>query len=133
MAAPKPRRGKAKRANYKDMDGVDYASIRQSDWYTSVERDEEIEDSNFWCMEQLFIYKDIYATMAYPVRPMHPLDLQYLKSKDCFSEAMFVTEQMGLHHLMGIQCDYSIPLVQQFFATLVIKGDDVHTLKWMTG
>ena len=44
-----------------------------------------------------------------------------------------MTEQMGLHHLMGIQCDYSIPLVQQLFATLVIKGYDVHTLKWMTG
>ena len=63
------------------MDGVDYASIRQGDWYTSFERDEEIEDSNFWCMEQLFIYKDIYATMAHPVRPMHPLDLQYLKTR----------------------------------------------------
>ena len=35
--------------------------------------------------------------------------------------------------LMEKQCDYNVPLVVQFFATLVIEDDDVKTLKWMSG
>ena len=40
---------------------------------------------------------------------------------------------MGLHHLMGLKCDYNITILKQFYATLVICGDDARTLKWMTG
>lgn len=127
------RKGKQSRVNYKDMDSITYASLRQGDWYVSVERDEEIEDNSFWCMEQLFIYKDIYASMKKPVRPMSAIDLVHLRSKPVFSEAIDVIDQMGLLHLMTLQCDYNVYLIQQFFATLVLKGDDAKTMKWMTG
>jgi hypothetical protein len=51
------------------MDSVSYAAIRQKNWYEDVEREFDIEDSRFWCMEQLYVYKDIYETMK-KVRPM---------------------------------------------------------------
>ena len=127
------RKGKTARLNYKTMDSIEYAALRQKDWYEDVPRDEDIEDTNFWCMEQLFIYKDIYDPMKKPVRPMHPIDIDYLRTKTYFAEAVEVTEKMGLHHLMRTQCNYNVMLVQQFFSTLVFKNDDAHTLRWMTG
>ena len=57
------RKGKEMRTNYKDMDSIDYAALRQKNWYEDVERDLEIEDTRFWCTEQLFIYKDIYQNI----------------------------------------------------------------------
>lgn len=32
-----------------------------------------------------------------------------------------------------VKWDYNIPLIQQFYATLVIKKDDDRTMRWMTG
>jgi hypothetical protein len=105
-------KGKDSRVNYKDMDSVEYASLRQRDWYESVEQDEDIEDSSFWCMEQMYIYKDIYAPMKKPVRPMHAIDLEHLRSRTYFADAVEVTDQMGLHPLMELQCNYNILLMQ---------------------
>ena len=127
------RRGKAPRPNYKTMDSVEYSTLRQQDWFETSERDSNIEDPNFWCLEQLFIYKDIYVPMKKPVRPMHPIDMDHLRTKTYFAEAVDVTEKLGLHHLMTLKCDYNVTLVQQFFATLVIKEDDGLTMRWMTG
>ena len=59
------------------MDSIEYAAIRQKNWYEDMERDLEIEDNRFWCTEQLYIYKDIYQKME-KVRPMHPLALDTL-------------------------------------------------------
>ena len=126
-------KGKQSRPNYKDMDSVEYATLRQKDWYEEVEKDEDIEDNNFWCMEQMFIYKDIYVPMKKHVRPMHPIDLEHIRSRSYFDDAVEVTYQMGLHPLMVLQCNYNITLVQQFFSTLVLKGDDAHTMRWMSG
>ena len=115
------------------MDGIEYAQLRKGDWYTSVERDIEIEDSSFWCMEQMFIHKDVYLTMSRPLRPMHPIKMEYLKAKNYFAQDVDVIEQMGLQNLMECQCNYNTALIQQFFATLVMCGDDARTIKWMTG
>ena len=57
------RKGKAPRENYKTMDIISYAALRQKNWYEDVEREVDIEDPRFWCMEQLYIYKDIYEPM----------------------------------------------------------------------
>ncbi|KAK1697545.1 hypothetical protein QYE76_014242 [Lolium multiflorum] len=95
-------------------------------------RDLEIEDTRFWCTEQLFIYKDIYQKMD-KVRPMHPLDLDTLAEKDHFTDVVWVTEKMGLHKLMQLKRDYSVPLIQQFYSTLAFKKDEEHTMMWMTG
>ena len=54
-----PRKGKETRPNYKTMDLIEYARICQSNWYNTP-RDEQIDDPNFWCMEQNFINRDIY-------------------------------------------------------------------------
>jgi hypothetical protein len=45
------RKGKDLRINYKDMDSIEYAAIRQKNWYEDMERDLEIEDNRFWCTE----------------------------------------------------------------------------------
>ena len=59
--------------------------------------------------------------------------MDYLKGKNYFAQAADVIEQMGLQTLMERQCNYNTALIQQFFATLVMCGDDARTLKWMTG
>ena len=126
------RKGKETRVNYKDMDSVAYSALRQKNWYEDVERELDIEDPRFWCMEQLFIYKDIYEPKS-KVRPMQAIDVDLLSQNDHFEDAIWVTERMGLHKLMKVQCNFSIPLIQQFYATLSIKKDDDRTMQWMSG
>ena len=64
---------------------------------------------------------------------MQPINMQLLRGKSEFAEAVEVTGKMGLHHLMGLQCHYNVTLLKQFYATLVIKGYEARTLKWMSG
>ena len=82
-------------------------------------------------MKQKHVYDDIYMTLGHPVHPMQPINMQLLRGKPEFAEAMEVIGKMGLHHLMGVQCNYNVTLLKQFYATLVIKGDEARTLKWM--
>ena len=80
-----------------------------------------------------FIHKDIYLSYMHPIHPMLPMKLQALKAKSNFAHAAHVVEQFGLVTLMEKPCDYSVPLVLQFFSTLVIEDNIPKTLKWMTG
>ena len=41
------RKGKEVRPNYKTMDIIECAAIRQSNWYANTPRDEQIEDPNY--------------------------------------------------------------------------------------
>ena len=107
--------------NYKTMNAVEYAEIRQGDWYTSTPQDTEIEDTNFWCMEQLYIHKDIYLSFKQPIRPMHPIKMSFLQSKNTFAQAADIIEALGLTKPMELKCDYNASLIMQFFSTLVIK------------
>jgi hypothetical protein len=84
-------------------------------------------------MEQLYIYQDIFAPMSKPIRPMHPIDLAYLKPKEYFVPAVQVVERLGLTGLMTCQCNYDPQLILQFYATLSFIGDDERMFKWMTG
>ena len=87
------KKGKGKRINYKeDMDGIDYSALRQLDWFEDEERNEGVENGNFWCMKQNHVYDDIYQTFEHHVRPMHPINMQLLRSKKKFSEAVEVTD-----------------------------------------
>ena len=131
--ASRKRKGKEPRKSYWSMSKVEYAQIRQRDWYTRVERDDCIEDDRFWCTEQMFIHEDIYLNYKHPIRPQLPIRWQNLQDKDSFSEAARVMDQFGLVRLMETQCDYNVPMILQFFATLVIKKDIYYTMKWMTG
>ena len=133
VTSSKPsRKGKETRPNYKTMDLIQYAGIRQSNWYNTP-RDEQIDDPNFWCMEQSFIYRDIYLDYRHPIRPMQPYRMQDIKAKPKFAQAAEVLEEMGLAPLIELQCPYNVPLVLQFFSTLVIEGDVRRTMKWMSG
>ena len=85
------------------MNSIEYASLRQRNWFDEP-YEEDLENPHFWCKEQLFIYEDIYSQMN--IRPMRPLDLPYLREKKEFQISMDITQKMGLHHLMGIRCDY---------------------------
>jgi hypothetical protein len=52
-------------------------------------------------MEQLYIYQDIFVPMKKLIRPMHPIDLTYVKSKEYFIPAVKVVEKLGLTGLMN--------------------------------
>jgi hypothetical protein len=45
------------------MGSISYIAIHQKNWYEDLERDNDIEDKRFWCMEQEYIFKDIYEPM----------------------------------------------------------------------
>ncbi|KAK1607075.1 hypothetical protein QYE76_030748 [Lolium multiflorum] len=96
------RKGKSSRENCKSMDIVSYAAIRQKNWYEDIERDDEIEDKRFWCMEQEFIFKDIYEPMK-KMRPMQAINVDLLAANNHFEDAIWVTDRMGLQDLMKIQ------------------------------
>ena len=59
--------------------------------------------------------------------------MKYLREKKEFAVPLEITQKMGLHHLMSIQCDYHEYFVQQFFSTLAFKDDEAITMMWMTG
>ena len=86
------------------------AGIRQANWYNTP-RDEQIDDPNFWCMEQSFIYRDIYLDYRHPIRPMQPYRMQDIKAKPKFAQAAEVLEEMGLAPLIELQSPYNVPLV----------------------
>jgi hypothetical protein len=98
-----------------------------------ADRDRDLEEPMYWCSEQLFIYKDVYDKMKRPIRPMHPLDLSYMSSRNYFKDALWVVEHLNLTKLMVFKCDYHSQWILQFYATLVICGDERKTMKWMTG
>ncbi|KAK1628107.1 hypothetical protein QYE76_002422 [Lolium multiflorum] len=126
------RKNKEVRENYKAMDPVSYSAIRLKNWYEDVPRDEEIEGRRYWCIEQEFIYKDVYEPMK-NLRPMQAINVDILAVNNHFEDAIWVAGRMGLLEIMKIQCDYSPDLVKQFFATLAIRKDEEHTMEWMTG
>ena len=72
-------------------------------------------------MEENYIYRDIYLDYRHPIRP--PYRMQDIKAKTKFAQAAEVLEAMGLAPLIEMQCPYNVPLVLQFFSTLVIEGD----------
>ena len=71
------------------MDIVTYAALRQKNWYEDVELELDIEDPRFWCMEQIFIFKDIYEPMK-KVGPMQAIDMELLSQNDYFEDAMWL-------------------------------------------
>jgi hypothetical protein len=131
-AQARRRKGKDTRPNYKSMPEPDYILVRRNNWYATP-RDEDIEDRGFWCEEQWAIYHDIYESFKNPTRPMHPIDLDHLRSKTYFDEAISVIEKMGLIELATLQCNYNLGLIKQFYATLVILPNPQKSMKWMSG
>jgi hypothetical protein len=96
------RKGKETRPNYKSMPEAEYILVRCNNWYATP-RDEDIEDRGFWNEEQWGIFRDVYEPFKNPCRPMHPIDLDHLRSKTYFDEALSVIEKMGLTELATLQ------------------------------
>ena len=100
--AAQAKKGKEPRVNYKKMSQISYSALRQQDWYANQQRATHIEDRRFWCPEQQYIYQDIFARMSKPIRPMHPLDLTFLKTKEYFVPAIQVVERLGISGLLTV-------------------------------
>ena len=64
---------------------------------------------------------------------MRPLDMAHLRKKTVFEVPLDITQKMGLHHLMSIQCHSHEYYVQQFFSTLAFKSDEAITMVWLIG
>jgi hypothetical protein len=118
-AQARHRKGKETRPNYKTMPEPDYILVRRNNWYATP-RDEDIDDRGFWYEEQWAVYHDVYEPLKNPTRPMHPIDLDHLRSKTYFDDVVSVLEKMGLTELATLQCNFNPNLIKQFFATLVI-------------
>ena len=71
-SAERRKKGNDARTNFRDIDSVEYSTMRQGDWFRKP-RDANLTNDNFWTVEQLYVYKDIYEHMK--LRPMRPLDL----------------------------------------------------------
>ena len=132
-AAAMKNKGKEVRPNYNEIATPDYILIRRNDWYSEAERDDELDDRSFWCAEQGYIYKDVYTTLAKPIRPMAATDLDHLSRQEYFADAYNVLDQMGLLPLMTVQCDYNAHFILQFYSTVVFSTDVPMKIKWMTG
>jgi hypothetical protein len=64
---------------------------------------------------------------------MHPIDLDHLRSKSYFDDAVFVIEKLGLTELTTLKCNFNPHLIMLFYATLVIMPNPQKTMKWMSG
>ena len=84
------------------MANPDYLIVRKNDWYTEALRDPDYDDTMYWCAEQDYIQRDIYDTLAYPIRPMGATDMAHMRRKPHFAEALHILDQFGLLHLMEI-------------------------------
>ncbi|KAK1616634.1 hypothetical protein QYE76_022151 [Lolium multiflorum] len=82
--------------------------------------------------QKIYIFKDIYEPMK-KVRPMQAIDVELFSQNNHFEDATWVTGRMGLQKFMKVQCDYSLDLIKQFYATLAFKKDEEHTMQWMSG
>jgi hypothetical protein len=99
-AARNPSR--APRINYDTMNSAEYSALRQLDWFFEA-RDEELEDTHFWCVAQKGIYEDIYRPMSQRVCYMHVLDRTHLRKKSgYFGDALGIMKRLGLFPLMDI-------------------------------
>ena len=92
-----------------------------------------LHDKSFWCIEQDHIYVDVYTTLGKPIRPMSPIDVDHLGHTEYWAEAHGVLAEMGLLHLLTLQCDYNEHYILQFYSTVTFCKDVNKTLKWMTG
>jgi hypothetical protein len=113
------------------MPEPDYILMQRNDWYATP-HDEAIEDRVFWCEEQWAIFRDVYESLKNPTCPMHPIDLDHLRSKSYFDDAVSVIEKMGLTKLATLKCNFNAHLIMHFYAILVIMPNPQKTMKWMS-
>jgi hypothetical protein len=92
-------RGKRKgrsRTNYMSFPDPDYHRIHRKDYYADQERDEMIEGRLYWCIPHLHIRQDVYQSFKFLLRGMSAIDMDHLRNKPYFDDAVNVIEKMGL-------------------------------------
>jgi hypothetical protein len=99
----------------KDLTKQEYREFRHRKYY-SMPKDNM--STYFWRSKHEMIFKEVYAPMSTKVCPMKYIDIDLLFKDEYFRNALWVTENMGLHKLMAIKQAYCPNLIQQFFATL---------------
>jgi len=67
------------------------------------------------------------------VCPQKVPDFDHMYTHNYYSNAIWITEKLGLHDLMKKMQDYNISLIHQFFATLVFDTNEQRSMRWMTG
>ena len=82
-------------------------------------------------MKEKEIYEKLSAANAVCVQKV--LNLSALSTKPYFQEALWIVRKLGLEKLMVTQQNYTIKIVQLFFATVEFGNDEDVTLTWITG
>jgi hypothetical protein len=80
------RKGKAIRPNSMRLIDTDFHRIRCKDFYADQERD--IAGHLYWCIEHMHIRQDVYRSFRYPLRGMSVIDVDHLKRKPYFDDAL---------------------------------------------
>jgi hypothetical protein len=82
------RKGKAIRPNLMSLTDTDFHRIHCNDFYADQERD--IAGRLYWCIEHMHIRQDVYRSFRYPLRGMSAIDVDHLKRKPYFDDALQV-------------------------------------------
>ena len=114
------------------MSKEDFRAMRSQNFYDMPTNS---TNNHFWRKEQELIMTKIYANLDPKalVCPQKPLKLDELAKKAYFQGAIWVVRKLGLEHLISIQLNYDIEMVQQFFATLEMGPEEDTMMTWMTG
>ena len=93
-----------------------------------------LEDPNFPTDEMKLIQVEVYNKLSLmkQVCPQQPLNMGFFARNEYFSDSLWVAKNLFLERLMTEQQHYRIPMVQQFFATVVFDEDDLRSFEWMT-
>ena len=121
----------AKQANMNNITTVlgmskeDFRAMRSQNFYNMPNNS---SNNHFWRKEQELIMTEIYAKLDPKalVCPQKPLNLDELAKKKYFQDAIWVVKKLGLEHLISLQQNYDIEMIQQFYATLEL-GDKEDT------
>ena len=94
-------------------------------WRSSFNYDEPQDadiDNCFWSAQIEKLHKDLYLKLSdiKKVCPHRVIDFAQLeKNSAYFGGAVQVVDALGLRHLMESHCHYNVPLIHQFYATVV--------------
>ena len=87
-------------------------------------------------MDMKLLHDELYCGFSEKKRvcPMQCIDFEYLeKKRSYYGGAVTIVDALGLRPLMTRQCNYNIPLIHQFFATVVFDDSPNIGMTWMSG
>ena len=134
---PKRSRGSRGKGTYQSVMELNQADFRA--WRSAFNYDEpqntEI-DNCFWSPQMEKLHKDLYSQLSdlKKVCPHRVIDFDALAKKAAyFGGAVQVVDILGLRHLMTSHCNYNVPLIHQFYSTVVFDSSPNRGMTWMSG